>query len=214
LTNVDTITQLDFSEEDSNIFYIKSGLKIQSRFISDPHQISGDSTGKGFLYLRDYIYNTTVEKYDKIQIKYNSNALLSNSFNNVVYDIRQLGGYQYYMIHNIGRLYVSKSLPSDSFYNALIDIGLSKTYTGASCLSNSIGQTLNAVLSNIIQDTLTIYSMARSAIDSDGDFVALSDLEFEIKNLQFHGNETVSVTTLQRIFTLIADIQTQILKGS
>ena len=214
LDDVESITQLDFSDEDSNVFYIKTGLKIQSRFISNPAQIAGDSDGKGFLYLRDYIYDTTIEKYDEIQIKYNSNALLSNSFNNVVYDIRQTGGTQYYMIHNIGRLYVSKSLPSDSFYKTSIDIGLGKSYSGVSCISNSIGQSLNTVLANIIQDTLTIYTMARSAIDVDGDPISLSDLKFESKNLQFHGNETVSVVTLQRIFALIADIQTQILKGS
>lgn len=204
---------VNFSEEDSNIFYLLLNYTIQTRYVNDPSTLVGISNGKSFLYLRDYIYNTVYEKYDKIQIKYNSNAMLSNAFNNLLYNTIQTNGYFYYLIHNIGRLYVSKTIPSETFYKTYIDIALGKNFIGLECGENSIGPTLNAQLLNLIKDTLLIYSKSQGSVD--GDIVTpLKDLEFESKNLQMNGNETISVTALQRIFTLLSNIQQQILLGS
>ena len=204
---------LFFSIQDSNLFYLTVSDDIQLRLISNMAFPVGSAKNSNYFYLNDYIYGTTDERFGNIQIKYNSNSLKSNFFNNILFKLRFKDNYQYLMTHNIGRVYVSKLSLDDNLLTA-IPIDLEKSYNGISCSKSSIGLYLNSAITNIVKDTMKLYTLASHTISYNSgvlEYGAINDLNFEIENLYFHGNETINVVALQRIFYLIADIQRQLI---
>jgi hypothetical protein len=204
-----------FSNQDSNLFYLVDAADVQLRTISNMGYSAGSTKNADYFYLNDYIFGTTDEKYGQIQIKYNSNSLKSNFFNNILFKVRLKNEYQYILTHNIGRLYVSKLEIDNSLLNA-IPLNLDKSYNGIICSESSIGLYLNSSILNIVKDIMRLYTMAAYVLNFENDVLnisAIDDLDFEIKNLYLHGNETMNANSLQRIFYLITDIQRQLISA-
>lgn len=209
--------KLLFSGLDSNLIFVSSGSDLQTRLISNPTQVVGRFNSNNLLYLRDYIWNTTFERFNKIQIKFNSNYLPSNSFNNLTYDIKTYNDISYLILHNVGRIYVMKQPPTD-LYLSPIPLDLEKNFFGISCSESSFGLYFNNTISNIIKDILNIYANCSKKIkvSTEGNisFEELSSLDLKINNFYMNGNETINVVTLQRIFLLISDLQRQLISDN
>lgn len=204
-----------FSIQDSNLFYLITNDDVQLRMLSNITYPVGSTKNADYFYLNDYIYGTTDEQYGTIPIKYNSNSLKSNFFNNILFKIRLKNAYQYLLTHNIGRLYVSK-LEIDNNLVAAIPLDLEKSYDGVFCTESSIGFHLNTLVLNLVKDTIKLYTMAKYSLGFEGSELkisAIDDLTFEINNLYIHGNETINVNSLQRMFYLITDIQRQLISS-
>jgi hypothetical protein len=205
-----------FSSVDSSIFELSYTEKFQTRLLSHPKYPVGELKSENLLYLDSYIYNTTFERFDKIQIKYNSNSLKSNYYNNLSHQIRLYSNYRYIILHNIGRIYVIKE-PLNSGYLSSIPLNLEKSFFGISCSESSFGLYFNNSITNIIKDVLSLYANASKKFNlsiNDVKYSELQDLNLEIENLYINGNETFNILSLQRIFKLINDTQKALLSTS
>lgn len=205
--------KLYFSDFDSNIFYISNGTQFQLRLISYPYESAGSMNPDDMLYLRDYLYDTTYERYNIIPIKWNSNNLKSNFFNNISFDMKSFDGNIYSIIHNIGRIYALKQT-IDDVYNSGIPLNTEKSFDNVKCSESSLGIYLNFTLSQIITDILTLHTKAShiTKIDSNGIIPQIiNKIDLETKNLYLHGNETINAISLQRIFNNLIEIQNELI---
>ena len=69
------VVNIFFSGNDSNIFIIDDEGAISSRFISNPENVAGFPSTKNLLYLDDMYFNSTLERFDKIQKKFNKKVI-------------------------------------------------------------------------------------------------------------------------------------------
>lgn len=204
-----------FSDSDSNIFITAGSTTLQKRLITYPkYAVSsfGLDRGKQFKYLNDYIWGSCYEQFDKIQIKWNSNALKSNSYNNILFNMKTFGTTTYTIIHNVGRIYVMKNNDADLLYK--IDPKLKKTYKGVECSSSSFGLFLNNSLKNIVTDVLSIYTTSSCKITRNIDgvsFINLKNIDIPVENMFMNGNEQMNVNMLSRIFDSLVEIQTELI---
>jgi hypothetical protein len=216
-------TAIKFSDEDSDFFYlIKSIDKIDAsaeerpdteiRSLLNINNRLSKTRSSNFFYISDYLFNTTEEKINTIQIKFNSNRMKSNSYNNLTYTTLQKNGYLYFIMHNIGRLYVSKT--KTSLYQNFVPLNLDKKFEKFNCNYSSLGLSFNSAILNLIRDTLNIATAVEKVKTSMGDLsnpldslIPTPELQFQLENLFLNGNETINVVSLQRIFTIINDLQ-------
>jgi len=194
---IDTVDSLMFSNDDSDVFLITHTIdtakRIESRILSNPTSSVGVSGDVTYSYLRDYLWKNTYNTWDTIQIKYNSNAMRSNRFNNRTFNNVNQNGYTYSLVHNIGRLYACKGRPT--MYSATIDLDLVKKYKNFNCTGNSIGISFNIAILNLLKDLLSIYSRASQIKD----FKSIKNATFEnyiwnITKLNISTNELLWTT--------------------
>ena len=227
LEGIGEIIDLQFSQEDSDIFQIwQKGYDLtfysQYRAIDRPDipvSETGEANSSTYRYIKKYKFDTTFEKFNEIQIKFNSNKLKSNSFNAVLQMMRQQDGYLYDITHNIGRIYVTKA--QRSFFTATIPQNLSKTYSGIECSDSGAGILFNASLINLIRDTINLATLSQKTKGqsaSTSEILALAEpiekLSIDMENLRLNGNETFSEIAIRRIFSRIYTIQSKIYKYS
>lgn len=213
ISNVTVNSTLLFSSVDSNIFYTLTDAVIQGRMLTKPQYFFGTTKSDTYFYLDDYLYGTTRENWNQIQIKYNSNSLPSNSFNNLLFRTVPIDTTQYLLTHNIGRIYVSKLTMENTYVNS-VPLNIQKSYTGTQCSESSFGLFFNVTISNLVKDTLRLYGLAAETYSLSGSTLTkgvLSDLEFEIGNLYLNGNESVNIVSIQRILSLINFIQNELI---
>lgn len=221
------ISDVSFSKHDSDFFEIfKKSLSLSSvgkmRLSSDIRSIKNINlkllkiNPAHFFYIDDYIINETTEHINKIQIKFNSNKMESNTFNNLTYNLIQKNGYLYYILHNIGRIYVSKT--KSTLYKELIDRNLAKTNSDISCGSSSVGLSFNTSLINVLKDLVNlgtamqkIKSSRSNLNDTFDELIPTPTLKYIFENLLMNGNESINVASLQRIFVLINNLQKQLI---
>lgn len=224
ILDVENINDVYFSSQDSDFFYMKiknpNFTKNKASFdIRSLQHINIKVTPQNdlrFLYLSDYLFNNTVEKIDEIQIKFNSNSLPSNSYNNLVFDFYQKGEYLYYVLHNIGRIYFAKT--TNNFNNYLIPLNVDKKYKNFNCNNSSLGLSFNSAILNLLRDLLNVATLLEKVKAYDGNTIKpiefatpVSEIEFELTNLFINGNESINVVSIQRIFALINDIQKKLI---
>lgn len=211
--NVGDDSDISFSGVDSNVFYIATNAVVQGRLLSNPSTSFGQTNSNTYFYLNDYIYGTTDETWGHIQIKYNSNSLPSNSFNNILFKSIPKDTNQYLLTHNIGRIYASKLDMSNTYLNS-VPLNIEKSYTGTNCSESSFGLFFNVTILNLVKDTLRLYGMAAETYSLSAAGVGknvLSDLSFEIDNLYLNGNESINIVSIQRILSLINFIQNELI---
>ena len=148
--------KIKFSDFDSNVFFVSTGKDFQIRFLSYPKKSAGNISPTDMLFLRDYIYSTTQEKFGKIKIKWNSNGMPSNSLNVLSFQTKTYGDYIYAIIHNVGRIYTIREKLSE-FYTNLIDPNLEKKFNSIKCSKSSIGLQLNSSFKLLIEDVVTLH---------------------------------------------------------
>ena len=218
----DASFNLLFSDIDSNIIILTFKDYVQVRFISNstyPASTSSnyDYSRFNFRYLKDYIWNNNTLLYNfSNKIKWNSNSLKSNSYNNILVDTKNVGNSNYTIVHNIGRIYAIKKTASEDFKIFKIPKDLPKAFTNVGCSNSSFGLYLNNTLKNIVTDTITIFTNneCKSKMSLDGSSVIISELEnikISIENMFFNGNEQLNVSTLNRIFETIIEIQRKLI---
>ena len=72
----------------------------------------------------------------------------------------------------------------------------------------------NLKILNLLKDTINIATLVEKVKPSTGDLanptisvIPTPELNYELENLFLNGNENINVVSLQRIFTLINDLQ-------
>jgi hypothetical protein len=206
--------RITLSTSDSNVFYLYNSNEFQSRFINSPSYPSGRINYEDFLYLDDYLWDTTFERFDKIPIKWDSNRNLSNFYNNLVVSTKVQNDFLYIIIHNVGRIYTIKHSLKD-IYISSIPLQLEKFFKGLNCSESSIGLYLNNSLVSLTKDTLNLYSKAKNkfkiSANSDPVTAKIESLDLNANNLIIHGNETINVVATQRVLNNISSIQSNLI---
>jgi hypothetical protein len=227
LAGISKVVNLQFSQEDSDIFEIwqegyKGQFNSQKRSLDRPNVLlsnaSSDTTYKS-LYIQDYLFNTTEEKFDQIQIKFNSNRMKSNSYNLITQNSFQRNNFFYEVTHAYGRIFATKT--RRSFYINTIPLNLAKTYKSYECSDSGAGLSFNASLINLIRDTLNLAALSQKTKGQVSDPVnilnlaePIEKLTIDMENLRLNGNETFSEIAIRRIFQTIYSIQSKIYKVS
>jgi hypothetical protein len=201
--------KLIFSKHDSNIFHINTEKQHQVRFISNPTHAAGQMKDFNLKYPDNVKFGDFFQKFGISVLKWNTKNLDSNNYVNIDSKIFSKKDKQYIILNNSGRLYCFKQNFSDTYYKA-INLNVEKQYNDIKCSENSFGLFLNKNIANIIQDILTLYIKAKNSfIISENDVIMdiIKEVDYEFKNLYINGNETVNIISIQRIFTLLNDIQ-------
>lgn len=213
LENVSDTTEVKFTSFDSGVFFTYNENAAELRTIKNPTYPTSVLTGEGMLYLDDYFWNTTYEKFGKIQIKWNSNSMKSNSFNPLHINLKSYNDKIYSILHCVGRIYVAFH-DIEEFYSKNISKSLAKTFMGVKCSESSFGIHFNNICFEILTDTYNILLKANKLISKENGGVAyqlIQDTITEIKDMKIHSNETINTISLQRILDNIFEIQKNLL---
>ena len=207
------VVNIYFSGNDSNIFIIDDEGAISSRFISNPENVAGFPSTKNLLYLDDMYFNGTQERFDKIQKKFNSNTLPSNTYNNLNFLVGKNSNNLFYTLHNIGRLYLMEE--SKLLYKNFVPLDLKNLYEKIISCESSLGISVNSELQNIIKDTVNVFLNAsvipfkevREGIPVLGKFVSYEGIDINFRDLEFHDNEEINYDTVSRVFDQLYKLQ-------
>jgi hypothetical protein len=211
--DADNDSKVSFAKFDSNVVILNNSTETQYRAISNMGHPLSRSKHSNFGYLDSYTFGNTKQKWNLSFLKWNSNNLKSNNYNNLLFSSNSDNYYTYNMFHNIGRLYPIKV---DNFDNYIYTINpkLEKTYTGISCVESSVGIFFNNTINNILKDSLNIYNQTVGHYEFiDGDYIIEESKDFVInpEDLSINVNETINVIAIQRIFSKIIRIQETVL---
>ena len=209
----ENIVTIYFSGNDSNIFIIDDEGAISSRFISNPENVAGFPSNKNLLYLEDMFFDSTLERFDKIEKKFNSNTLPSNNYNNLNFLVGKNNTSLFYLLHNIGRIYLMEE--SKLLYKSFVPLNLENLYEKIISCESSLGISINSELQNIIKDTVNVFLNAsvipfeeiREGIPVLGKFISYEGIDVNFRNLEFHDNEEVNYNTVSRVFDQIFKLQ-------
>lgn len=207
---------LKFSLSDSDIFYLFNTGKNEMRFISRPERIAGRMEDGELLYPRNFKWKEPDITYNTFLGKWNYANQPSNIFNNLVFSEYYFNGNVYTLIHNISRLYPIKNAAASALFS-MIPTNLTKNFDGVACSESSMGLYFNSAISNIVKDVLSLYINAYGTLKFKKDGIEvefLDEIEETTNDLYINGNETFNVISMQRIFSLINKIQTNLLAST
>ena len=202
-----------FSGNDSNIFTIDDEGAISTRFITNPENVAGFPSIENLLYLEDMYFDSTLEQFNSIEKKFNSNTLPSNNYNNLNFLVTKNSTDLFYVLHNIGRIYLLKE--SKLLYKNFVPLTLKNLYEQITSCESSLGISINSELQNIIKDTSKVFLNAsvipykefREGIPVLGKFISYEGIDINFRNLEFHENEEVNYDTVSRVFDQIYKLQ-------
>ena len=211
------VVEIWFAGNDSNIFIFNDNGFITTRFISNPMYIAGFSSADNLLYPQNMFFNDTVERFNYVQKKFNTNTLNSNFYDNLNFLVTKNTSEVFYFLHNIGRIYLFRE--GNLAYKYYVPLDLPHLYDKITSCESSLGISLNSELQNIIKDAVNIYlnlSLIPSEIISDGIPIlrgnkSYESLEVDFRNLEFHENEEVNYSVVSRVFNQIYEFQKNIL---
>jgi len=206
-----------FSGSDSNMFTLNDEGAISTRFISNPGEVAGVPSIHNLLYLKNMFFNDTRERFNLIQKKFNSNLLKSNYYNNINLLVTKNNSDLFYLMHNIGRIYLFKDVKLQ--YKNYIPLDLPNLYEKITSCESSLGISLNSELQNIIKDTINIYLNAsiipmKEIVDGIPvlrRYVSYEGMEVNFRNFEFHENEEVTYDSISRVFNAIYELQVAII---
>jgi hypothetical protein len=206
------VTNIEFTLYDSDLFYVYAPTRIEIRSVTNPKRPIGifSDTVERLFYLKDYIWYTTYEKINKTAIKWNSNALWSNSYHNLFtmkpkHDEKAQSFY--FILYNYGRIYLIKNA-FDQLYTAMIPLTLSKQTLNINYDSKSyLALHLNDIFNQLTKETQQIiyaynYDYAinfENTVPILKDYDKLTNDEFYELNYAFHENESLNSMAIYRI---------------
>ena len=204
---------ITFSSNDSNMFIINDQGAVSTRFISNPENVASFPSMANLLYLPNMFFDTTYEKFNLIEKKFNSNLLPSNTYNNLSFHVVKNNSDLFYFLHNIGRIYLVKE--STIPYKNLIPLNLKRLYERIISCESSIGISINSELQTIIKDAVKIFLNASiiphkeyiEGIPVLSRYVSYDGLEVNFRNFEFHENEELNYNTVSRVFDEIYKLQ-------
>ena len=209
--------QLYFSQNDSNIFLINENGFITTRFISNPSEVAGFANPESLQYLPDMFFDNTGERFNLIEKKFNSNILKSNYFNYINYLIAKNDKDLFFLLHNIGRIYLFKE--DSLLYQNFVPLSLKNLYEKITSCESSLGISLNSEIQNIIKDTVSIFlnlSLIPKKAISNGipilrDYTTYKGLDINFRDIEFHENEAVDYNVVSRVINQLFELQQQVL---
>ena len=162
-------------------------------------------------------FDTTRERFDKIEKKFNSNLLRSNFFNNINLLLAKNSSNLFYLLHNVGRIYLFKD--SNLQYKNYIPLDLPNLYEKITSCESSLGISLNSELQNIIKDTINIYLNGSKipvkeivkGIPILRKYVSYKGIDLNFRDFEFHENEEVTYSSISRVFNEIYQLQVAII---
>jgi hypothetical protein len=204
---------IKFSNNDSNIFILDDQGALSTRFISNPENVASFPSVSNLLYLSDMFFDTTYEKFNLIEKKFNSNLLPSNNYNNLSLHVVNNDTNLFYFLHNIGRIYLIKE--STIAYKNLIPLTLKRLYEKITSCESSLGISINSELQTIIKDAVKIFLNAsiiphKEYVDEVpvlSKYVSYEGLEVNFRDFEFHENEELNYDTVSRVFDEIYKLQ-------
>ena len=208
-----------FSQNDSNVFIVNDRGFITTRFISNPEEVSGFADPDNLQYLPDMYFDNTGERFNLIEKKFNSNTLRSNYFNYINYIVSKNETDLFFLLHNIGRIYLFKE--SNLLYQNFVPLDLKNLYEKITSCESSLGSTLNSEIQNIIKDTVNIFlslSLIPAATISAGipilrDYITYKGLDINFRDIEFHENEAVDYNVVSRVINQLFELQQQVLNS-
>jgi hypothetical protein len=211
--------EIFFSQNDSNIFILNDRGFITTRFISNPSEASGFANPENLQYLPDMYFNNTGERFNLIQKKFNSNILKSNYLNFINYIITKNDTDLFFLMHNIGRIYLFKE--SNLLYQNFVPLDLKNLYEKITSCESSLGISLNSEIQNIVKDTVSIFlnlSLIPSKAVVDGipilrEYTTYKGLDINFRDIEFHENEAVDYNVVSRVFNELFELQEQVLNS-
>ena len=211
--------EIFFSQNDSNIFILNDRGFITTRFISNPSEASGFANPENLQYLPDIYFNNTGERFNLIQKKFNSNILKSNYLNFINYIITKNDTDLFFLMHNIGRIYLFKE--SNLLYQNFVPLDLKNLYEKITSCESSLGISLNSEIQNIVKDTVSIFlnlSLIPSKAVVDGipilrEYTTYKGLDINFRDIEFHENEAVDYNVISRVFNELFELQEQVLNS-
>lgn len=210
------VPTIKFSQLDSNLFYTYHQKQFQTRYLSAPTYLTASLEKSDLKYLDIYYFGQTLEKFNATTIKWNSNKMTSNSYNNLLFNEYIANGKMYSLLHNVGRLYSLKQ----PFFDSLLTpfpLDTQKYFDGVKCSESSFGLYFNNSISNLVKDTLNLYNQSAHTFTIYKDRIEpklLEDISFEIENLYLNGNEAINIISVQRILLLLTEIQSRLISKS
>ena len=208
-----------FSQNDSNIFIINDRGFITTRFISNPAEVSGFADPNNLQYLSDMYFDNTSERFNLIEKKFNSNILRSNYFNYINYIVAKNDTDLFFLLHNIGRIYLFKE--SSLLYQNFVPLDLKNLYEKIISCESSLGSSLNSEIQNIVKDTVNIFLSlslipAPALIDNIPilrNYITYKGLDINFRDIEFHENEAVDYNVISRVINELFELQQQVLNS-
>jgi len=203
---------LKFSSFDSNIFFINTTNRIECRYISNPSYASATFRDYNLKYLSNSTtFKNTYYPLNNKLITWSSKQ--NDKLTNINFKELSKGNTNYHLLHNYSRLYALKQ-PIINTYQSAINRNLKKYFVDIDCINDSFGIFFNKQLFNITADILTLYAKATNSYIIKNDDILLgriNQIEYDLNNLKMNGNESVNTITMQRIFSLIVEIQQKLI---
>ena len=209
--------KIRFSSHDSNVFVLTDNGNVTTSFISNPGGPASFGSRDSLLYPHENKWGEFNEKPEAAQLKWNTNNLPSNYFNNINFLHGEYGDEIYTLLHNIGRVYLSSS--KRILYNNFIPLDLVHNYNKGIGIESSLGISLNSELQTIIKDALNIFYNVNiipvpktiDGVSVLGGYTSPKEIPINFRDLEFHENEEVNYNTVWRVFSKIYEFQKAIM---
>jgi len=201
-----------FANHDSNVFYLNSTSQCQTRMISKPTYPVGLMRERNLKYVKKELWKNYMQKFGDGNLKWNTTSLDSNYFTNYMFNSITKSNNNYTFLLNSGRIYPLRQNIAN-VYSSSISLDLVKNYNGIRCSDTSIGLFFNKTISYILKDILLLYTNATNSylIGKNDVFLnKIQEITYDTNNLYMNGNETINILSLQRILTLLTDLQKQL----
>tara|TARA_R110001583_G_scaffold24979_7_gene90853 strand:- start:5378 stop:7297 length:1920 start_codon:yes stop_codon:yes gene_type:complete len=213
----DITTTIRFSENDSNMFILQDKGSATTRFISNPQYPAGFLSTANLQFLPNSYFGFLEERFGHSRTAWNSNGLPSNYFNYINFLMEENNGNVYYLLQNIGRLYLSKS--TKLIYDNILPLDLANTYDRELGCESSLGISLNSEMESILKDTLKIYVnlaliVTGSSIEGVpilGKFTSYPNINLDFRDFEFHENEEINYNVVSRVFDSLYTLQKNVL---
>ena len=213
----DIKTTIKFSDNDSNMFILQDKGSATTRFISNPQYPAGFLSTANLQFLPNSYFGFTEERFGHSRTAWNSNSLPSNFFNYINFLTAESAGNIYYLLQNVGRLYLSKS--TKLIYNNILPLDLANTYDRELGCESSLGISLNSEMESILKDTLKIYVNLASIVTGSsiegvpilGKFTSYPNIHLDFRDFEFHENEEINYNVVSRVFDSLYTLQRNVL---
>ncbi len=211
------VTSIKYSENDSNMFVLREGGSITSRFISNPEYPAGFLSVNNLQLLPNSYFGSTEELFSNSRITFNSNNLPSNYYNYINFLTEENGGKVFYLLQNTGRIYLSHT--NTLIYDNILPLDLANTYDRELGCESSLGISLNSEIESILKDVLKIYVNLALIITGEtiesvpvlGRYTSYPNIDVDFRDFEFHENEEVNYNVVSRVFDSLYNLQKNVL---
>jgi len=212
-SNTDSV---EFSDYDSNDFFIWGEKEFQSRYITNPTYPSSRLERQNLNYLNNYIWSSTTELFKFLNSRWGANNKKSNSYNTLTCKVKTKNSKMYCLLHNIGRIYAIRQ-PYVERYISPYDLSMAKVDTSYTFSDSSIGLDINCKIDLILKELSYILGYIGKTF-SIGEYniiqKQIEDTTEDAKNFYIDSNETINSSVLMRILNSIENIQRSLLPAT